>query len=370
MRRRRFLALGSGLAASALLAGCTSDGNDSPTPSPPTTTARSTPPPTTSPPTANESEKPSGVYVQSFSETMAMQGTASAGDYEVALMFTVPHTFWTMTGWERSETPKTDTDSVHLMAVVWDDESGAVLPDAGVSVELYDAAGGLVSQEVIYPMLSQPMGFHYGGNFELPGSGRYTANVSVGGISARTTGDFEGRFESAVSAELELEFTEETRARVRSSPLEQGGDPGALRPMDTAYPKAVAPSKADLPGTVRGTAAIDDAYFVVTDLDSAARVGEPDSAYLAASARTRYNGYELSAMALDATLTRDGEAVYDGALARTLSPDLGYHYGAAVPDARSGDELTLSVATPPQVARHEGYETAFRQMRPDVTLTL
>jgi hypothetical protein len=366
MRRRRFLALGSGLAAATLLAGCTSAGTGDPTTTPSTESSSTVP----TPQTTADPEKPPGIYVQSFSETMAMQGTASAGDYEVALMFTVPHTFWTMTGWDRSTTPKTDEDSIHLMAFVWDDDSGTVLPDAGVSVELYDDADDLVSQEVVYPMLSQPMGFHYGGNFELPGDGTYTATVSVGGISARTTGEFDERFESAASTDIELEFTEETRAQVGSSPLEQSGNPGALGPMDTMYPKAVAPAKADLPGTVRRTAAIDDAYLVVTDLDSAERVGESDSAYLAVSARTRYNEYELSAMALDATLTRDSETVYDGPLARTLSPDLGYHYGAAVPDVQSGYELTLSVGTPPQVGRHEGYETAFLQMRNDVTLTL
>jgi hypothetical protein len=363
MRRRRVLALASGT-ASTLLAGCTSDGSDSsdsteePTTEPPATTAAST--------TTAKSE---GVYVQSFEERMAMQGTTTAGDYSVALMFTVPHTFWTMTGWERSATEKTEEDAMHLMAVVWDDESGTTLPDAGVSVEVA-RDGDLVSQEVIYPMLSQPMGFHYGGNFPLPGDGTYTARVSVGGIAARATGDFEGRFTDAATAELDLEFTEESRARVGSTPVEAAGSEGALAPMETMYPKSIAPGPDGLPGTVRGTAAIDDAYFDVTTLETAARVGDPDSRYLAVSARTPYNDYELSAMALDATLSRGGETVFEGALERTLSPDVGYHYGAAVPSVESGDDLTLSVATPPQVARHEGYETAFLDMRQSVTLSL
>jgi arylsulfatase A-like enzyme len=51
---------------------------------------------------------------------------------------------------------------------------------------------------------------------------------------------------------------------------------------------------------------------------------------------------------------------------RTLDPGLGYHYGAALGDTavESGDDLTLEVPTPPQVARHEGYETAFVDMAP------
>jgi len=52
-------------------------------------------------------------------------------------------------------------------------------------------------------------------------------------------------------------------------------------------------------------------------------------------------------------------------LTRTLDPELGYHYGAALPESlASGDELTLTVDTPPQLARHEGYERAFLQMDP------
>jgi hypothetical protein len=360
MRRRRFLMAGSGLATAALSAGCTSDG----------TADETTTEPTTATATTTTSNKHDGVYVQSFEERMAMQGTTTAGEYTVVLMFTVPHTFWTLTGRDRSKTPKQDDDSLHLMAAVWDDETGTVLPDAGVSVEITDSDGDLVSQEVIYPMLSQPMGFHYGGNFTLDGDGTYTVNVSISGISARTTGDFEGRFRNAETASMDLEFTEETRARVGSSPVEQGGQPGALAPRETNYPKSISPSESELPGTVHGTAAIDDAYFAVTALDSAARVGAGDSQYLAVSARTRYNKYELSAMALTATLQRDGETLYDDTLARTLSPDLGYHYGAAVPSVEAGDELTLSVGTPPQLARHEGYETAFWPMESSVTLTL
>jgi hypothetical protein len=356
MRRRRFLALGSGLATTALLAGCTDDESSG------STTTR---PSTTDP----DADKPDGVYVQSFEDRMSMQGTATVGDYAVALMFTVPHAFWTVTNWELSKTPRTDDDSVHLMAVVWDDDSGAVLPDAGVSVELSDD-GNLVSQEVIYPMLSQPMGFHYGGNFTLPGDGTYTAAVSIGGIAARTTGEFDGRFADAATTEIDVEFTEQSRSRVGSSSIDAAGEPGALAPMETSYPKSVAPGPEGLPGTVHGTAAIDDAYFDVLHLDSAARVGNPGDAYLAVSARTRYNDYELSGMALEAVLERDGEVVFEGALERTLSSDVGYHYSAAVPAVRAGDDLTLSVATPPQVGRHEGYETAFLDMRSNVTLTL
>jgi hypothetical protein len=47
-----------------------------------------------------------------------------------------------------------------------------------------------------------------------------------------------------------------------------------------------------------------------------------------------------------------------------MDPALGYHYGAPIRGLASADRLTLSVTTPPQVARHEGYETAFLDLSP------
>jgi hypothetical protein len=312
-------------------------------------------------------DRPSGIYVQTFRERLSMQGTAATGDYASALMFTVPHTFWTVTGSEFSKTAIEDGDSLHLMATVWDPETRTVLPDTGLSVEI-SRDGSLVSQEVIYPMLSQPMGFHYGGNFSLDGDGTYTATLSVGGTTVRRTGAFADRFGDPASVEIPLEFTPATREEIATRPFDRGGEAGALRPMAASFPQSVLPAPEDLPGTLRGEAMTDDARFAVTTLESPPSGVDGDDPYLAVSARTRYNGYVLPAMALDATLTRDGETVYDGPLRRTLDPDLRYHYGAAVDGVASGDELTLSVATVPQVARHEGYETAFRQMD-DVSVT-
>jgi hypothetical protein len=382
MDRRQFLAT-TGVLSALGLAGCggdsvpddtdtpDADAGESGTPDPDTETSAETPPTDGTQSTGAGGtptpDRPAGVYVQTFRERMSMQGTAESGDYAFALMATVPHTFWTVTGDERSKTAIEDGDSLHLMATVWDPVSRTVLPDTGLSVEL-SRDGSLVSQEVIYPMLSQPMGFHYGGNFSLEGDGTYTATLSVGGTTVRRTGAFRGQFGEPASVEIPLEFTSATREEMASRPFDRGGEPGALRPMDAPFPQSVAPAPEELPGTLRGEATVDDARLVVTVLDTAPSGVDGDGPYLAVSARTRYNGYVVPAMALDATLTRNGETVFDGALRRTLDSDLRYHYGAAVDGVESGDELTLSVRTIPQVARHEGYETAFRRMG-DVTVT-
>jgi hypothetical protein len=73
-------------------------------------------------------------------------------------------------------------------------------------------------------------------------------------------------------------------------------------------------------------------------------------------------------MALSATVSRNGETVFDGRLPGALDDTLGFHYGASVPDVRAGDTVRVTVDVPPQVARHEGYETAFLGM-PPVTLS-
>jgi hypothetical protein len=367
MQRRDLLGLGAGL--SAALAGCASITGDDGTPSGSSTgTADADPaatndaPGTTSTTAAGEALR--GVYVQTFEETMSMQGTARSGRYEFASMFTVPHTFWNVNGSSVQETPRNDEDSIHLMANVWDTETRTVLPETGLSVQILQD-GETVSEEVIYPMLSQPMGFHYGANFSLPGDGSYTTRFSVGGLSIRRTGAFEGLFGDPATVDVPLEFTDETRSAVSSSDIEQGGEPGALAPMEMGMmPQAIAPTVEELPGETLGRARSNDAVFVLTQQSPPAGVESDAGSYLVASVRTRYNRLLLPAMALEATVARDGETVFEGSLRRSLDPDLLYHYGAAAPTLESGDTVRLTVTTPPQVARHEGYEEAFLRMGP------
>ncbi|MFC7235215.1 DUF7350 domain-containing protein [Halosegnis marinus] len=348
MNRRRFLALAG---SSALLAGC----------------ADTTDPATATPTPTAASDLPDGVYVQPYREGMAMQGTADAGDLRVAFMYTSPHRFWNVNGNEVSLTER--SGNVHAMAAVWEPETGRVVPETGLSLEI-ERDGDLVSQEVIYPMLSQRMGYHYGGNFDLSGGdgtaadGEYTARVSVGGVpdAVALTGAYEGRFRAPATAEIPFVFDEEQRERVRSEEIDAYGQPGAVRPMDMMMPQAVAPPRDALPGTVFGAPNRDDALLATGAVsgEAAARFGA--DTYLYVSPRTRYNGLELPAMALSATV--GGETVE---LRRTLDPELGFHYGAAVGEL-SGD-IELSTGVPPQVARHEGYERAFLEM-PPATVTV
>jgi hypothetical protein len=357
MKRRDYLA-GVGAVGAAGLAGCTG-----------LIETRSV---VTAPPVLED--RPDAVYFPTHVEGMSMagMGKSEGGEYAFGLMYSYPHRFWNVNGRSVSRTDVEDGDDVHLMATVWDPETGTVLPEAGVSVEI-SRDGDLVSQEVIYPMLSQPMGFHYGANFGLDGDGEYTVTVSVGGVSTRRTGAFEGRFAEPASADLAFDYARSARDEIAyENTPDRAGSAAAVDPMEMEMmPDSVAPAEGDLPGDVLGTTTTGDAVFVVGRLPTppaGVDAGE-DASYLYASARTPYNRMVIPAMAVEATLARDGEGVFEGGLVRTLDPEIGYHYGAAVPGVESGDELALRVPTPPQVARHEGYETAFLEMPPaEVTL--
>ncbi|MFD1599232.1 DUF7350 domain-containing protein [Halobellus rarus] len=308
-------------------------------------------------------DRPDAVYVPAVTEGMGMYGRATAGRYGVALTYSYPHRFWTLTGDEKSKTVVEADDDVHLMASLWDTETGMALPiDSGLSIEIRNEAG-LVSQEIAYPMLSQQMGMHYGDNYALDGVGTYEARVQIGGVSPRRTGGFAQAFESAATATIEFEFDPDQLSAIEITETENGGERGAVPPMEMGdVPVGRAPDADSLPGRHLGGGSVGDVVFEAFAVDSEELDGRFDAdPYLYVSARTRHNGIVLPMMGLEATVSRDGETVSDARLTSTLDPDLGYHYGAAGVDVavRTGDELTLSVTTPPQIARHDGYETAF-----------
>jgi hypothetical protein len=355
MDRRTFLRAG-GVATAAGLAGCFGLLE--------TRSARS-------PPVLED--RPDAVYFPTHVEGMAMGEMGKSGDYAAMAMYSYPHRFWNVNGTSVEKTPIKEGDDAHVMVSVFDPETMQVLPDAGVSIDI-ESDGETVSQETIYPMLSQPMAFHYGANFDLGDvdAATLTVNVSVGGLAASgvtMTGDYAGRFEEGATIPVELTYSEAEKQNIMYEQTpDRAGERTARKPMDMDMPLGVAPAPGDLPGRVLGDPAngepkSGDAVFATTVVDA----DRFDGRYLAVSPRTPYNGYVVPRMGFAATVDRDGDTVFDDALGRALDPELGYHYGAPV-DVRPGDTVTLSVTTPAQVARHEGYETAFLDFD-DVTLS-
>ncbi|TSD08527.1 hypothetical protein DP107_19500 [Haloglomus irregulare] len=357
MNRRALLQAGAALTGSAALAGCTGLFETQSVGQPPVS-----------------EDRPNGVYIPSHVEGMKMSGMTTQGDYAFGLMYSYAHRFWNVNGDSVSLTEIADEDDVHLMASVWDPETMTVLPETGLSVEIHQG-DSLVSQEAIYPMLSQPMGFHYGANFGLNGDGEYTVKLSVGAVTTRRTGAFQGRFSEPTTVEIPFEYSQQAKEEIMFKRMEdETATPGAVDPMEMEMmPDSLAPSESDLPGTAIGSGMSNDAKFVVTVLKTPPAGIDGDGQYVAVSARSRYNRMILPAMGLEGTLSRGSETVYEGEFTRTLDPNLNYHYGAVVDGVESGDELSLRVTVQPQTARHEGYETAFSGLMggmDDVTITV
>jgi hypothetical protein len=257
------------------------------------------------------------------------------------------------------------------MPIVWHSETGVVPSDVNPTVDVTRNGESVVDGLSPWPMLAQRMGFHFGDNVELPEQGEYDVTVSIGEGGDRRTGsladagaaEFEFTLDYQLSALNDLPFEDIPPARQ--------GTLGAVQPMQMEMvPLMQAPTEDEIPGTVRGTTQSGDAQLVVTTVDDAGEFGDDTGQqHLAVSARTPYNRYPIPLMSLSATVTRDGETVFDGYLNEWQGAELGIHYGALLDTVEEGDELTITVDSPPQVSRHEGYETAFLNM-PDATLTI
>ena len=350
MERRNFLRASGGLVSAASMAGCLSRlgfrirdaGREPPV----------------------LEDRPNAVYIPTHVEGMKMAGMAKAGPYRCALTFSFPHRFWLVTGQNRKRVDIQSEDSVHLMVSLWDPETKVVPPVGSVSLDI--SGPGEPSTVRPWPMLSQNMGFHFGDNVPLSGDGTYDVTVDVGPMQTQRSGGFQGTFGEPASASISFEFSQSALEEIMFKRLEErAGERAAVDPMQMEMmPLAQLPPKADLPGTVVGEATSGDGRFVVTKLDSPPEGIDGSGPYLAVSARTPYSRYPLPFMSLSATVERSGSTVFDGPLTATLDPQLNYHYGASMDALESGDSIMLTVGAPPQVSRHEGYETAFFEMPP------
>jgi hypothetical protein len=361
MNRRSFLHTGLGLAGITASAGCLSGLFE---------TRSALAPPLVE-------DRPSAVYYPTHKEGMKMVGMKHVKGYTVALMYSYSHRFWLMNDDRRNKVSIQPADSVHLMGSVWDTETKTVLPVGNPPLKISDGEKHIKSKP-LWSMLSQNMGYHFGDNVELPGNGTYTVELQFGPVNTRRTGAFRDAFDNAASATFEFDFNRDELGEIRFKLLpKKKGKRGALDPMQMKHVpiSQLSPPK-KLPGRHLGTVTSSDAVLPVNIMDQPPKGIETktntgpntDDAYLAVSVQTPYNRYPLSSMSLSTTLKRNGTSVFDEPkpLIATLDPDLGYHYGATFPQRRlkSGDTLRLTVGVPPQIARHEGYETAFIDMPP------
>jgi uncharacterized protein involved in high-affinity Fe2+ transport len=306
-------------------------------------------------------DRPAEPYVPTHVEGMEMAGMQTQGRYRCALAYTWPHRFWTVTGSDTDRVNPQGKESVHLMVMVWDAETGVVLPGTTPHVELV-GPGDETTSMTPWEMLSQPMGVHYGDNVALGSEGRYDVTVRVPPLATRhtSTADY-----GSDPLEFTFAMTYERRTLEDLSyddiPGDREGTPGAVSPMDMpAVTSSQVPARESFPGQIHGVQRTGGADCLVATRESAGQFAQDsEESYLVASLRTPHNRYALPAASLTATVERDGETLYDDRLTATLDPEMGPHYGAVVPADGAPDRVTVNVETPPQLARHEGYETAF-----------
>lgn len=314
-------------------------------------------------------DPPAAVYKPTHRESMRHLDPVDVGEYTVGPMLSYPHAFWTVTGADTQEV-RPRNPGVHLMFTVWDSETGTVLPvDIGAEVRtLRD--GEVVDTRKPWPMISQSMGFHFGDNVPLPEEGTYTVEVDLNPVTTRLTRAFEGRFDTRRTATFEFEWDTEFRRDVVDGVQyldeDEWGEPGALDPMmggdgsmeGDGMPFSALPPEEAYPGQTLGTFSSGDATFVF-GYHEESPLGDGDG-YLFVSPRTPHNRVPLADMALSV------RGALPGDLTQTLDSELGHHYGIPASLAE-GEEFELVVDSPPQVARHRGYETAFIEM-PAITV--
>lgn len=308
-------------------------------------------------------DRPDAVYVPASFEEMATYGMATAGEYTIGLMYTFPHRFWTITGQQTNLVEITDDDSLHLMVSLADAQTGTTIPtDVRMTLE-GEGTDVTPYQGQLWPMITQTMGFHYGDNVAISDEGTYTATLEINPVTARRTGDLAGRFKQLQTAELTFEYSSDDIYDLEFSLIDEGrwGERGALDLMDHEMPAPTVPPAEEFPGTVIGTDHSGDAEFVIAVLERE-RFGK--EAYLAISPRTPHNRVVLPSMSLSVTITRNGERVFEAPLESTLDSELDFHYGTEINTLNAGDTLTVTIESVPQLARHDGYETAFMEMSP------
>ena len=316
--------------------------------------------------------RPQAVYYPSHTEGMRLIGinqpkegskTLIRPRYKCALMYSYPHRFWTVMGDKREKVEVRKDDTIHLMASIWDTQSAAPLPNANPSVNIskQDEKGETIT---LWPMLSQNMGFHAGDNVSLSGEGQYSITVDIAPSIKDATVPHKPSSNSIQRFEFEFVYEKQRLSEISSTgPRPESIQPGAASPMEmNRVPIAYAPDKQSLPGRFIHELTMGDAIFLISILRENKSSGNGGT-YLMVSPRTPYNRYVLPSMSLTGRGMRGKNVLFDKSLSARVLPDLNYHYGARVERIIAGDTIEITIDTPPQVARHEGYETAFFNMR-------
>lgn len=297
--------------------------------------------------------RPEAVYVPPTIDGTVRWGVAKTDDYAITLSATRPHRFWTVTGRTTTQISMRQEHSVHAMVSVRERATGHRIP-AAVKLSIHRNED-TVAERTLWPMLSQRMGTHHGDNVVLPSDDTYRAEIRVIPEGIDYLGSFASGFElTTVEIKFDYAATRIEGLDHRVLDQERRGEPGALEPMGGGDTRSSVASIESLPGA-SDEKRLDDLVIGVAAIDDRL---PGDELYLAVFPRTPYNRFFLARTALSAVIDRGGHRT-TRRLPAAIDPDLGHHYGVPIGSLASDDRVTVSVNSPPQLARHEGYETAF-----------
>lgn len=290
-----------------------------------------------------------------------LAATGRAGNYAVGLMYSVPDFYWRVEGTTTTRVAVSNEDSMQIHVFIWETETGTVLPTANTSLRI-ERGGNVAAEGPLDPILSQRLGVHYIRNVRLDTYGEYNATIAIHGIDARLTAGFNSRLGDESNVTLPLPFDRGKMDTIGTQYLQQGGDPGAISPMETAdVALGVYPKFGDLPGEVVATGSSGDATVAVLAVPAGASPTS-DGPSLVVAATTPYNRYVLPSMDVVSRIVRNGTVIVDGPVQPAIDPRFRYHYGIPIDGVEAGDSIRLSFPRPPQIARSKGYETAFLHM--------
>lgn len=146
-----------------------------------------------------------GMSESGMSSMMKSLGSATWQGMRVELATADPETFDIFQGDQVKEVTPDADDSVHLMAILSDTKTKERIPYAECWVTVTDAAGQLVFDERMWPMLSRGMGTHYGINMPLPQSGEYSVELRVGPPQAARHPEYSDVWQQAKTFTFPLE---------------------------------------------------------------------------------------------------------------------------------------------------------------------
>ena len=124
----------------------------------------------------------------------------------VELATSEPTSFTVFQGQDPQKVTPTAEDSVHVMAVLADQETGERVPYANVWLTITDEQGEVVFDERMWPMLSRGMGTHYGINVPFPEAGTYDASVQIGPPQAARHPEYSNRWLEAFTFDTTIEW--------------------------------------------------------------------------------------------------------------------------------------------------------------------